>query len=649
MAALEIACPQCGGKLRLPDRAMLGRKGRCAKCGHKFILALPAEGAAVRPAESPLPVVVFKSADPPPDDEAPVGIGARWVNETAPAPSASQADPPRRGTAAAGVAEGPVLEMLSAVSAEDDLAAARLKSRLRGSRRRSGIVAGILAVLIIAVGIGGYLSFTGGAGDKSAKNGKAASRGAQRPAGDQDEEPAKPKGQVAAGREPADPISLQFVPEGARIVIHLRPAELWQNGGSAEEFRACLGPLAATIEAAIERYSLLKPPQVEEMLFALIPVSRDTFDVAVVVRSVRDLKKSELVAGFGGEMLETPRPHFVGAERAWMILDLRTFAGAPKAMVQSLLEAADAPGVTSEGVEALLLKTDRGRQFTLVCEREDVRLGLQTLVPEKAQGLLAAAVDFFGEDVETVSWSFDLGDEESGTPFLSTVNIRNRLTRSAPKLQADLQKRLAALPADVLQLVRRTRPQRVGEKKIVGRFPIMTKVVERSARFSTRNRLVSLELELPERAGPNLALGSLLTWDQTTRSDFNRNAPEPAAPAASPTDAAQSIAERLKKRITVEFKKEALENAVAFIATEIGVSIKLDGPGMKEGGVTQNEPETFTMEDAPAAAVLARIFAKPNRELVLIVDERKKLATVTSLAFATRKNLKAHPLDSAAP
>ena len=40
MAAINIPCPQCG-KLSLPDRSLLGRKGRCGKCGHKFILHEP--------------------------------------------------------------------------------------------------------------------------------------------------------------------------------------------------------------------------------------------------------------------------------------------------------------------------------------------------------------------------------------------------------------------------------------------------------------------------------------------------------------------------------------------------------------------------------------------------------------------------------
>ena len=67
------------------------------------------------------------------------------------------------------------------------------------------------------------------------------------------------------------------------------------------------------------------------MLFALIPISRDAFDVAVVVRSNHDLKRSELIDKFDGELVDTPCSHYIGKERAWLVFDNRTFASAPGA------------------------------------------------------------------------------------------------------------------------------------------------------------------------------------------------------------------------------------------------------------------------------------------------------------------------------
>ncbi len=77
--------------------------------------------------------------------------------------------------------------------------------------------------------------------------------------------------------------------------------------------------------------------------------------------------------------------------------------------------------VTSEGIQALLAKTDRKKHFTLLCELEDVRLGTKTLAPENAQNLLEGVVDFFGDDVETIAWSLNLGEAASASNLVSEL------------------------------------------------------------------------------------------------------------------------------------------------------------------------------------------------------------------------------------
>src|SRR5262249_53212082 len=199
------------------------------------------------------------------------------------------------------------------------------------------------------------------------------------------------------------------------------------------------------------------------------------------------------------------------------------------------------------------------------------------------------------------------GDAENSSNLVCDLLVRNRLTRSPPKLEADLKKKLAGLPAEILNIAQKTDPKKIGDKKIVGRFPAMTKVVQELTHFNNSHRLVTMQVELPERAGPNLALGTLLAWNQTTQPDYGKTKSARASPATVEAKLPDKFTDRLKKKITVEFRRTPLEDAIAAIAEEAGLTIKIDGPGLKDVGVTQNQPQTFAMENTPASAVLHRL------------------------------------------
>jgi hypothetical protein len=170
----------------------------------------------------------------------------------------------------------------------------------------------------------------------------------------------------------------------------------------------------------------------------------------------------------------------------------------------------------------------------------------------------------------------------------------------------------------------------------------MTKVVERSLTFGTDRRLIWFSVSLPERAAPNLALGARLTWESSTAGTALADARAEGLLAGGP--AAVTIAERLNRRIDVDFRDEPLSAAIEFIGAETDVRIRLDGPSMKLGGVTQNEKQRFTLSGALATAVLGRILNP--RGLVLIIDEQNETATITSAKAAEAARLTPFPLEA---
>jgi hypothetical protein len=313
-------------------------------------------------------------------------------------------------------------------------------------------------------------------------------------------------------------------------------------------------------------------------------------------------------------------------------------------MVETFLEAADRPLDASEGLETLLSRSDSLRHFTVVAEIEDLRNGVETLVPERARRLLTGVVDLLGDNVETASWSFHLADAEQNPRLFTEVVVRNQTTRSAGNLARDLQKQLENWPREMLDLVRKIRPESTGHAKVVGRFPAMAQAVAESIWESHTQRLVSFRVDLPAKAAPNLAAGGLLAWDYSSRPGFGKGGP--AGPSETGGGRNLTIAERLRKPISVDFSNEFLFKALEFIEGEIGVKIKTDGPGMQRVGVTQNMRQDLKFDNTPAAEILFVMLEQnlKDRELCVWIDEANNQVVVTSRVVAEEQKRTIFPL-----
>ena len=138
--SIQIPCPKCGRELKLPDRSLLGRKGKCPKCSHTFVLEEP-------------PVVALELANPDPVVAVPQAsttplpfISPKPDVVIAKSPAVSSPDPVDHNPA-----------VLPEFAALDQLAkpkgtAARLKELHQKSVKRRNIGLAIGGGILLAVG-----------------------------------------------------------------------------------------------------------------------------------------------------------------------------------------------------------------------------------------------------------------------------------------------------------------------------------------------------------------------------------------------------------------------------------------------------------------------------------------------------------------
>ncbi len=714
MAALQIACPKCGKSLKLPDRSLLGRKGKCSKCGHSFILEEPdevqlelAEPAASQPPTGTSPRWVPDSGSPmqPPVTQQqlppgyPAGMPPQWPAQMpywgpppysgqpyggqtysgqpypgapypgqapmpqypvpmapnygqpaavpampVPSPPADslpfEPEPPSDASPFAGFAEsGP--SALPTMDDEPPISASRYKPRQRRQITQAQITAAVIGLVLLVL-VGSALAFRGSLFGSGKANSKALAKEGINPSNESDDSSWEPPLPIRPTK--GDPLELFCMPYGVTAVVHLRPAELWQERSQGEEFRFCFGPLGEWLEKQIKEVCKYDPAQIEEVTFGLLPsVVGEPMQVAALVRLKERVQKTDLIKAFKGEYNETggQYPVYLGEQYAYVIKDLQTFAVAPKLKQAEMAESVNRPNAQAPGLEALLKLTDRQRHLVVMFEPSMIGAHVQFVLPQELLPFADHFLEFFNsKQIETVAWSLHVGNEK----FHSELLLRNKTSVTKTALQKQMKQKLDKLPHELADMIRGYMdPQTLGPRQIIGRFPAMMKVFSMATHTSSGDRYAALSTSLPERAAPNLAIGALLTWDESTRTNFKKSAATPDKPKETLTKLPDLVADRLKQlKVEIEFNRVPLQDCFKFISDECKVEIDIDGDGLKAAGYTKNMPQTMTLgkiSGLEAVAAILQRYAKEKVPMVLVIQEDKKKALITTKEFAEKGNL----------
>lgn len=685
MAGFQIPCPKCGKLLKLPDRSLLGRKGKCPKCRHSFVLEEPDEVQLelVEPAAAQVPTGTSPKWVPdqvggvvpgyvptmlPPNMPVPPSVPVQpwgtppyWPQQYAmppvpaayvPSPGYGQPvtpppftppapvpSPPANNAEAnpfADFDETPSPSALPVVDEEPVLRVSRRKPRRKLTSKQLQLVAAVVGGVLLLVTVA-VLALQGSLFGKPAKPSSKTVANAREDASDSEWEVPLPVTPTKG-----EPIELFCMPFGVTAVVHLRPADLWEKASKGEEFRFCLGPLGEFLEKQIQEICKHEPAQIEELTLGLIPgVVGEPLQVCALVRLKEPAQKSDLIKLFKGEYTESGQyPVYVGDQYAYVIKDLKTFAAAPRQKQVEMAESVNRPNAQASGLEAMLKRTDRQRHLVVLFEPSVLEAHTQFILPQELHAFAAQFLDFFSsKQIETVAWSLHVGGEK----FHSEILLRNKSAITKTALQQDMKKKLDKLPHELLGAVEKMDPQVIGPRQIIGRFPAMMKVYSMATHPSTGERFAALTTSLPERAAPNLAIGALLTWDESTRTDFSKS--KATAPPSKESDVKLPalVADRLKQlKVEIEFSRTPLQEAFKYIGDECKVNIDINGDALKAAGFTKNMPQTVSLGKVTGLEAIAAVLKRYEKEkipMVLVIDESKKEALITTKEFADKDNL----------
>jgi hypothetical protein len=164
-------------------------------------------------------------------------------------------------------------------------------------------------------------------------------------------------------------------------------------------------------------------------------------------------------------------------------------------------------------------------------------------------------------------------------------------------------------------------------------------VLGQYTRPGTDDKQVVLRGYLPSLAAHNLALGTHLALLETPGVASAR----PGAAAAPAAERPLTVAEKLKKKISLSFPRNTLEKSMEMLGEEVGVPIVIMGSDLQLDGITKNQSFGLDERDKPADEILRKIMlqANPAGKLIYVIKPKEEggedVLHITTRAAAAKR------------
>ena len=592
MAAVTTKCTQCNAKLRLRDPRLIGVEIRCPRCKSKFI---------TRQVE-----------------------GLKTKSDSAEPFQKNPTENPNSGF--------PNIQVTPADQ----------RVRLRSGNRQKGTWRTIAALLCLFALIAGFLTWPFAFPNHQASPLPPAAHKAVRPklndasyVPEPTTDPASPTAGAA--------ISMDFIPVVPQLLFHFRPAEIWASKETERELVATLGNLGIWLHDFILQTTRFEPTEIEELTIAINFGARtNTSDLAVVVRLVHEQRESQLILKrIRGTLIPNLDTEVYESDNlAFTIIDSKTVAISSLEIASELADARTYAAVPQPEMESLLEQSDRSRHATLITDLQVFDAHKDLVLIEPLHRLAENTLLWVGIDCRLVSWSVHLQPHlYMQTTLIPTAEL------STNQLERRIMDQLSSLPGRLQALAQAMPPATVGHRHLIGRFPAMMQAFAWGTQISRLNAGATFTTILPRKAAANLAAGATLTWNQSTRTPSNK----PAIALVDKSAESQSAVVRLQQSLLIDFRREPLQEVLAYIGRGIGLSTSIDGDALKLAGLTQNMQQTHDLGNVTAVAALDAILRQYKGILVMVVDETKQTILLTTQSAAVAEKLTIFDMTAQSP
>jgi len=408
------------------------------------------------------------------------------------------------------------------------------------------------------------------------------------------------------------PVQVKYIPNGARILMFVRPAELLRHA-EGERLLKALGPGFAAARASWESTAGVALQDVEQLTLAVYP-NEGRFPKVVTVVQLAAPESTDVRLNRWGNpsaVAELASVYQKGETAYYLPSDgeQRTFVmGALSPEFREML-----------GGDELRLNRDLGRLLQTSDEQRHVSIvfardfffgdGAQLFGGARAQAL--DALDWvFGSGVKAGLASLHLGEA-----LYFELLVQNDVTIDPQTLSSNLHLRIDEIPDRVESHLYNLTPPPYWRPVFLNLKPMISEW-HRFTRVGVEREQVVVNTVLPVEAAHNLAVGGemLLTLTPGTA--------VVGAPMAASASGPKTIEDLLQRKITLNFGELDLEFAIREVEKSVRDDFKglpfefkvsILGGDLQQEGITRNQKvREFNLQDARVADVLTSMVLKAN-------------------------------------
>ena len=397
-------------------------------------------------------------------------------------------------------------------------------------------------------------------------------------------------------------ISLQYLPLGTQLLLHLRPAELLGHR-EGEKIVAALGPWGAQALETIAEATSVDLEQVESLVVAVHSTVRGELHFTWRLELTEPIVDGTDLPAAAGRVCYLP-PTAKG----------RVLVCCHAEDLQQLTEQGDEPALFPRDMQKLLALTDRQRLATLVLPTRFLQTEGHKLLVGKVEQLRQALYALAGNKATTIAISAHWSDQFF-LELQSTVALNVSAHLFAREVSAWLPTSSESLRQSMVE-----RPVHDFGRPLTDRLPAMVRLLGEYTRGAEVEGVSVQRCYLPIAAGHNLLMASELLLAL----------PEQTQGLAADSTKRQTVQEKLDAVTSMSFPKDTLEQALALLSEDIGVPIKIAGRDLQLEGITKNQSFGIDLRDKTAEEILQAIVAQanPDRTATSLADPKQKLVYV---------------------